>query len=202
MSNGMVSAILLAAGESKRMGGAKLLLPFGSSTILEQTVDNLLNSRVDDVIVVLGHSAAEMTRLIANRPVTITINQNYREGMSTSVVAGLNIVSDNAQGIMLVLADQPLVDSQTINLLLDTFATHDKGIIIPVYQGERGHPVIFANRYKGELLRLKGDVGGREVIDQHPDDILEVDVDCRGVCVGIDTVECYHLERSKLKEVV
>ena len=176
-----------------------MLLPFGSSTILEQTVDNLLNSRVDDVMVVLGHSAAEMKKLIANRPVTIAVNSNYLEGMSTSIVAGLNMVSDNAQGIMLVLADQPLVDSQTINHLLDAFTTHDKGIIIPVYQGERGHPIIFASRYKGELLRLKGDIGGREVIDRHLDDILEVNVNCRGVCVDIDTVGCYHLERSKLK---
>lgn len=198
MSNSMVSAILLAAGESKRMGGVKLSLPFGSSTILEQTVDTLLDSRIDNVIVVLGHRIVEMKKLIASRPATIALNSDYCGGMSTSVLAGLNLASDNARGIMLALADQPLVDSQTINHLLDAFNTHDKGIIMPVYQGERGHPVIFASRYKGELLGLKGDVGGREVIDRHPDDILEVDVNCRGVCVDIDTMECYHSELGKL----
>ena len=199
MLKSMVSAILLAAGESKRMGGAKLLLPIGSSTILEQTVDNLLNSRVDDVIVVLGHRAEEIKKFIADRPVKVAINSDYRGGMSASILAGLNMVNENARGIMVALADQPLTDSQTINLLLDTFTTRDKGIIIPVYQGERGHPVIFASRYKGELLGLKGDAGGREIIDRHPDDILEVDVNCRGVCVDIDTMECYHSELSKLK---
>ena len=183
----MVSAILLAAGESKRMGGVnKLLLPFGSSTILEQAVDTLLNSKLDDVIVVLGYGAKEIRKLITSRSVTIVVNPDFCEGMSTSIVAGLKVINDNAHGIMLALADQPLTDSLTINKLLGAFAASNKGIIMPVYHGERGHPIIFANRYKDALSGLKGDIGGREIIGQHLNDTLEVNVNCKGVCVDID----------------
>ena len=84
-----IECIVLAAGESKRMGKPKLLLPLGQGTILEQTIDNFLNSRVDKVIVVVGDRAEKMTRLIAKRPVKVAVNPIYRQGMSTSIVAGL-----------------------------------------------------------------------------------------------------------------
>ena len=198
MGNGHIECIVLAAGESKRMGKPKLLLPLGQGTVLEQTIDNFLNSKVDKVIVVVGYRAEETTKLIADRPVVVAINPVYRRGMSTSIVAGLSLISDETQAVMLALADQPFVDVQTINRLVEAFRTHNKGIAIPVYQGRRGHPVIFAIKYKEELLSLKGDIGGREIIKQHPDDILELPVNCAGVCVDIDTVDSYDTER-KLK---
>ena len=99
----VVSAILLAAGESKRMGKPKQLMPLGRGTVLEQIVDNFLNSEVSEVIVVLGARAAEMVSLIANRPVSVAINPACREGMSTSIAAGLSLISDKTHGIMLAL---------------------------------------------------------------------------------------------------
>jgi len=188
----MVSAILLAAGESKRMGEPKLLLPFGSSTILEQAVDNLLNSRVDEVIVVLGDRAQEMIKRIANRPVKVAINPVYHEGMGTSIVSGLSLIDNKALAVMLVLADQPLIDSETINKLIEAFFSHDKGIVIPAYKGRRGHPIIFSTKYKEELLGLKGDTGGRQIIREYPDDILEVAVNSQSINIDIDTVNNYH----------
>ena len=188
----MLSAILLAAGESKRMGKPKQLIPLGSSTILEQAIDNLLNSAVDEVIVVLGYKAEEITKTIAAKPVKIIVNPNYRQGMSTSIIAGLILVDSQAQAVMLALGDQPLVDSQTINRLIDEFYNRDKGIAIPTYQGKRGHPIIFAIKYKPELLELEGDIGGRQIIQCHPDDILEVAVDSKSVIADIDTRADYH----------
>jgi len=188
----MVSAILLAAGESKRMGKPKLLMPFGKSTILEQTVDNLLNSTVSEVIVVLGCKAEEVMPKLAARPIKIAINPNYHQGMSTSVIAGLNLIDDKAEAVMLVLADKPFVDSKIINELIEQFYAHDKGIAIPAYQAKRGHPVIFAIKYKAELLALKGDTGGRQIIAEHPGDILEVAVDSPGINIDIDTISDYH----------
>ena len=188
----MISAILLAAGESKRMGRPKQLMPFGESTILEQAIDNLLNSAVSETIVVLGHRAEDLNKTIAAKPVKIAINPNYQQGMSTSIIAGLNMIDSKAQAVMIALGDQPFVDSQTINTLMEAFTAHNKGIAIPVYQGKRGHPVIFAIRYKDELLRLKGDIGGREIIDRHPDDVLEVAVNCEGVCIDIDIMNDYN----------
>ena len=187
-----ISAILLAAGESKRMGQSKQLMPFGETTILEQAVDNLINSTVSETIVVLGHRAEEVMNVITSKPVKIVINPDYQQGMSTSIIAGLDLVDSGTRAVMIALGDQPFVDSQTINSIIEAFVVSDKGIAIPVYQGRRGHPVIFAIRYKGELLRLKGDIGGREIIDQHPDDVLEVAVSCKGVCVDIDTVDSYN----------
>ena len=187
----VISAIILAAGESKRMGKPKQLMPLGQGTILEQTIDNLLNSKMNEVIVVVGNRAEEMTNLIAGRPITIAVNPAYRHGMSTSIVTGLGLISDKTQAVMLTLADQPFVDSRTINRLVEEFSNHNKGIALPVYQGRRGHPVIFAIKYKEELLRLKGDVGGRQIIKEHPDDILEVAVDSESINIDIDSISDY-----------
>ncbi len=187
----MISAILVAAGESKRMGELKQLMPFGKSTILEQTIDNLLNSTVNEVIVVLGFRAGEITKKIASKSIEIALNPAYQKGMSTSVIKGLDLVDDRAEAVMLALADQPFVDSKVIDRLIQQFYAHDKGIVIPAYQGRRGHPVIFAAKYKPELRGLIGDTGGRQIIEAHPDDILEVTVDSPSINIDIDTMSNY-----------
>ena len=130
----MVSAILLAAGESKRMGKPKQLMLLGDGTMVEQTIDNLLSSNVSEVIVVLGHKAKEVMERIAGKPIKTVVNPIYHQGMSTSIVAGLNLVDSRAQAVMLALGDQPFVDSQTINKLIEEFDTHDKGIAISAPQ--------------------------------------------------------------------
>jgi molybdenum cofactor cytidylyltransferase len=187
----MISAILLAAGESNRMGQPKQLMPFDQSTIVERTIDNLLNSAVSETIVVLGYRDQDVRKTIADKPVKIAINPDYQQGMSASVIAGLKQVDKRAQAVLIALGDQPFVDSQTINTLVEAFIANNRGIIIPVYQGRRGNPVIFAIKYKDELWNLKGDIGGREIINHHPDDVLEVAVNCEGVLLDIDTAENY-----------
>jgi molybdenum cofactor cytidylyltransferase len=187
----MISAILLAAGESNRMGQPKQLMPFGQITIVERTIDNLLNSALSETIVVLGYKDEEIRKTIAGKPIKIAMNPDYQQGMSTSIIAGLKQVDKRARAVLIALSDQPFVDSQTINSLVEAFIANKRGIIIPVYQGRRGNPVIFAIKYKGELLNLKGDVGGREIITLHPDDVLEVAVNCEGVLLDIDTMENY-----------
>ena len=187
----MVSAILLAAGESRRMGKPKQLLPLGKSTILGQAIDNLLDSEVSEVIVVVGYMAGEMIKAIARRPVKIGINPLYSQGMSTSIAAGLKLIDDGARAIMLALADQPFIGRETINRLIAAFADHNKGIVFPSYQGRRGPPIIFAVKYKEELSGLKGDVGGKEIIEQHPDDTLEVTIESESVNIDIDNINDY-----------
>ncbi len=187
----MISAILLAAGESKRMGKPKQLMPFGQNTVVEQVIDNLLSSVVNEVIVVVGYRAEEVIKSIVGKPVKIAINPNYQQGMSTSIIAGLNLVDSRAQAVMLALGDQPLINSQTINRLIAEFYNHDKGIATPTYQGGRGHPIIFAIKYKEKLLELKGDIGGRQIVKDHPDDILEVAVNSQSIITDIDTISDY-----------
>lgn len=192
-----VSALVLAAGKSERMGQPKQLMPFGTSTIVEQTIDNLLRSDANDLIVVLGYKAEEVREKIADRPVRITVNRAYQRGLSTSIIAGLSLVDEKSQAIMIALADQPVIDSKTINRLINEFNSHDKGIAIPTYRGRRGHPVIFSIKYKEELFHLKGDIGGRQIIREHPDDVLEVAVDSEGINIDIDTGSDYIGARKK-----
>ena len=188
----MVSAILLAAGEAKRMGKPKLLMPFGGGTVLGRTLDILLSSSVDEVIVVLGAEAEEMRKVVADKGVKVAINPDYRRGMSTSLIAGLKQVDSRAQWVMVALADQPLVGKETYNRLIEESLRADKGIIVPSYQGKRGNPVIFSVRYREELLLLGGDVGGRDILKKYPDDILEVAVDSESVTIDINTLDDYH----------
>jgi molybdenum cofactor cytidylyltransferase len=192
----MLSVIILAAGESKRMGEAKQLMPLGKSTLLEQAIDNLLNSSVDETIVVLGHKAEEITRKIANKPVKVVINPDYQQGMSTSIVAGLIMVDPRSRAVMLALGDQPLVASHTINQLIEAFNKNRKGIAVPTYQGRRGHPIIFDIKYKSDLFKLKGDIGGREIIQNHPKDVFMVAVDSESVVSDIDTKDDYQSQLS------
>lgn len=188
----MISVILLAAGKSERMGKPKQLMTWGRGTILGQVIDNFLASAVDEVIVVLGYRAEEIRKIISAKPVKVVINQDYARGMSTSMGAGLGMVDSRAQGVIFALGDQPLVDSQTIDKLVSEFYRSGKGIIIPVYRGRRGNPVILAMKYRDELLRITGDTGGRVVIQDHPEDILKVAVDSEGVCSDIDTMADYN----------
>jgi len=182
-----LSAIVLAAGKSSRMGKLKQLMPLGKSTILEQTLANLLGSKATDIVVVLGHRAEEVMRKLSGQPVKLVVNPLYRQGMGTSIAAGLKFVDRQSPAVMLVLGDQPYVDSATINRLIDAFQKNDKGIAIPTYKGKRGHPLIFARKYQPQLARLKGDTGGRQIVKANPDDILEVPVTCEGIVIDIDT---------------
>ena len=187
----MISAILLAAGQSKRMGEPKQLMPFRQSTIVEQAIDNLLGSAVNEVIVVVGYRAEDVIKAIAAKPIKSAVNPDYEHGMSTSIIAGLKRLHSEVEAVMLALGDQPLVNSQTINRLIDEFRDHDKGIAIPTYQGRRGHPIIFAIKYKEQLLKLKGDVGGRQIIKDHPNDVLEVAVNAESIIADFDTRSDY-----------
>lgn len=186
-----ISGVLLAAGESKRMGRCKVLLPFGGSTVIEKVSDTMLSSRLDEVIVVVGRDAEEATAKLRGRPVKIALNPAYREGMSTSIVRGLSLTDPQAKAVLFALADQPLIKSRIINQMISAFMLNNKGIALPVYQGRRGHPVIFSSAYRPELLELKGDVGAREVVAAHPEDVLEVPVDSAGVCADMDTEQEY-----------
>ena len=187
----MVSVVLLAAGKAKRMGKLKQLMPLGTSTIIEKTVDNLLGSSAGEVIVVLGHKAEDIKKKLATSDVKITFNPLFEKGMGTSIAAGLKLVDSNAKAVMLTLADQPFIKSQTIDKLIKAFEESDKGIVIPVYQDKPGHPIIFSLKYKAELEDLSGDIGGREIIKRHPEDVLIVAIDDEGVIIDIDTMDSY-----------
>jgi molybdenum cofactor cytidylyltransferase len=187
----LVSAILLAAGKSERMGENKLLLPFGGRTVIQRTLDSLLASRAGEVIVVLGNKAQEVNASIGNRRALSVLNPNFAKGMSTSLVTGLGMVNQQARFIIVALGDQPLITTKVYNQLIETALNSDKGIILPVCKGERGNPIIISTKYRAELLAQTGDIGGRELLKAHPEDVVEVPVECEGVVININTKEEY-----------
>lgn len=193
----MISSILLGAGESIRMGFDKLSLPFGKKSILEQCFHHLLRSQVKEVIVVLGPHNKKMGGLFQGQNVKVLVNPYSNRGMSSSIRRGIQSIQPKSKGILIALGDQPLLQTRTINALIRVFKQGRKGIVVPLYLGRRGHPVIFHHRYKKELMNLRGDAGGKSVMDQHPEDIQMVLVKSAGVVKDIDTWQDYEKEVLK-----
>jgi molybdenum cofactor cytidylyltransferase len=194
-----ISAVLLAAGQSKRLGTNKLLLDIGGETVLDRAVKALLQSRVDEVLVVVGFEAGRMSRRLRGKPVRLVLNRHHQEGMASSLRAGITHTARSTHGVVIGLADQPWLTSDTINRLVDAYRETSKGIVCPTYGGMRGHPVIFnMKRYRETLLSLRGDIGGRSVVGAHQDDLLEVPVDSPGVIRDIDFWEDYETARKTI----
>jgi molybdenum cofactor cytidylyltransferase len=187
----MISAVLLGAGESKRMGVDKLSLPWGRRTILEHCFETLLRSEVEELVVVLGIRNKEVKNLFQGRKVKVVINPHSKRGMSTSIRKGLQAIHPSSDGILIALGDQLFLKTRTINALIRAFGQGKGGIVVPSFQGKKGHPVIFHRRYKRELLNLKGDVGGRSIIERHPEDVRVVPVKSIGVVKDVDTWQDY-----------
>jgi molybdenum cofactor cytidylyltransferase len=186
-----ISAILLGAGESKRMGADKLLLPWEKKTVLTHCVRTLLRSKVKEVIVVLGGRTKLIESQLRVRKVKVVVNPHYRRGMSTSIRRGIVAVNPNSHAILIALGDMPFLSARTVNALVRAFAQGKGEIIVPSFRGRKGHPVIFHKRYMKELLQLKGDVGGRSIIEKHPKDVRVIRTKSEGVVKDIDTWEDY-----------
>jgi molybdenum cofactor cytidylyltransferase len=187
-----ISAVLLGAGESKRMGVDKLSLPWGRKTMLEHCFETLLRSQVQELVVVLSIRNKGIRNLFQGRKVRIVVNPLSKMGMSASIRRGLQEIHPHCHGILIALGDQPLLKTSTINALIRTFDQGKGGIIVPSFRGRRGHPVIFERRFKKELLNLKGDAGGRSIIESHLEDVRVVPVKSIGVVKDVDTWPAYN----------
>jgi molybdenum cofactor cytidylyltransferase len=189
-----ISALVLAAGESKRMAGKhKLLLPFAGKTLMECAVDAILHAEIGEVIVILGHEAEAVQRVLRGRQVRFVYNPDFRQGMAGSIHAGLAALASDAGAVMISLADLPLVQSAELNLLISFFlSAKEKKIAVPIFDGRRGNPVIFDLRYRPEMLTLSGDVGCKSILAHHPDAVLEVEMPTASVLEDVDTVEAYN----------
>jgi molybdenum cofactor cytidylyltransferase len=189
----MISAILLAAGESKRMGRPKQLLEWRGKTLLQHSVESLINSAADEIILVLGHEADRIRQTLPALPIKIVINTDYARGMASSLGQGLLAMEPGSEAFLILLADQPGIGPEIINTLIRAFRQADPkpGIVRPVCRGLRGHPVLIGARYLQEALQLRGDVGARQLLMNHPEDVLEIDVKEDAVLNDIDTPEEY-----------
>jgi len=186
-----ISAILLGAGESKRMGANKLLLPWGKKTVLTHCVDTLIRSRVREVIVVLGGLTRPMEGQLKGPKVRVVYNAHYRGGMSTSIRKGVGGIDPRSRGILIALGDMPFLSAKTVNALVRAFGQGKGEIVAPRLRRRTGHPVIFDRRYKKELLELYGDVGGRTIMERHSDRVRWVRTRSEGVVKDVDTWRDY-----------
>ena len=186
-----ISAILLAAGESKRMGTNKLSLPWGRKTVLECCLRVLLSSQVGEVLVVLNKQSRTLGQRLEGPQVKLVHNPQFRKGMSTSIRKGIQTLGRKSRAVLIALGDHPLLNVNTVNALIRAYVEKKGTIIVPVYRGKRGHPVLFDRRYGNELLKLKRDVGARALLEKHGKEVYEVHSKSEGVVVDIDTWEEY-----------
>lgn len=188
----MITAVILAAGRSERMGDRpKPLLPCGETTFLGAILDTLAASRVDQVRVVLGHRAEEVRDALGLPEDVYTVNLLYDSGMLSSVQCGIRALPPETTAFLLWPVDHPLVQSTTVGRLVERFEAEDRPIVLPVHDGRRGHPVLFAARLAPELMQAPESLGARAVVRAHAKEVLEVPVGDPGVVTDIDTPEAY-----------
>ncbi|MBS1787563.1 MAG: nucleotidyltransferase family protein [Acidobacteria bacterium] len=190
----MISGILLAAGESKRMQPAfKPLLKWGKRTVIGECVYQMRNSGLADIFVVLGHREAEIRSGLAGTGVQFVVNDEYQNGMLTSVKTGLAMLGPNTDAVLIALVDQPMIKTNLINKLIEAYGDGSKGIIIPTYNGKHGHPIIVSTNYVEEIMQLDeaNPEGLKAFINAHKDDWLEVPVETSAVIEDMDTPEAY-----------
>ena len=181
MASGLTAGIILAAGESKRMGRTKQLIEVGGQTMLQRVADAALASSLGRLYVVVGHEAEAVQASLASRDVRFVLNPDYGEGMGASVRAGVAALSAEVQAAMFLLADQPGLSAAAIDALLAK-VTPD-AIVAPLVDGRQGNPTVFGRRWFAELARCSGDRGGRTVIAAHREalHLVALDADLRDV---------------------
>lgn len=192
-----VCAIVLAAGASTRMKTQKLLLPFNEKTIIETVVENALKI-TGNVVVVLGSHKEAITEKLAGLNISIAENENYLQGMLSSVICGFSAVPVDAKAVLIFLGDQPQVPYEAAEMVIDAWRQSGFAIAIPTFSGRRGHPVLIETRYLPEILKLDPEKGLRQLMEQFKTDIFEVDCQFSQILRDIDTPEEYEIEIKSL----
>jgi molybdenum cofactor cytidylyltransferase len=190
----MICAIILAAGLSSRMGVQKLLLPFGGKTVIGHIVDQLLVSSIDEIHVVVGHNADQIFAELSGRAISIVNNPDYKSGMLSSVRCGLKSLPEKCRFVMVVLGDQPSISTELIDQMLKSFAATEKDILVPLYQGKRGHPILFSVKYRDEIMMHYDDMGLRGLMHEHSEEVFELEVPTASVLCDMDYPEDYRRE--------
>jgi molybdenum cofactor cytidylyltransferase len=180
-------AIILAGGESKRMKAPKMLLPFKGKTIIEKVVENVTASNVKNTLVVLGAEYEAILRVISGLQVKSCFNENYKEGMLSSVKCGFRNLPDDFEAALVFQGDQPMIPPETVNKVITAYWKSGKGIVIPVFSKKRGHPLLIDRKYRSEVEKLNPDDGLRSLASKFSDDILEVNVESQEILKDIDT---------------
>jgi molybdenum cofactor cytidylyltransferase len=188
----MISAIVLAAGLSTRMGGRKMFLPWGKTSVIEQVVSTLKGARIPDIWLVTGSSDAEIKEILKERSVRFIYNQDYANGeMLISVQVGLRALGAETEAALIVLGDQPQIELKVVMKILNRFQTTGNPIIVPSYQMHRGHPWLLGKSCWKEVLALKPPLTMRDFLDVHKNRTDYLNVDTASILQDLDTPEDY-----------
>lgn len=178
------------------MGELKQLLPWGDTTVLGQTLRNLQQSDVTDIVVVTGYAARRVAAAITAPGITVIHNPDYARGeMLSSLQTAIRRLSPECEAVLVVLADQPMVSAQTINKLLAVYGAGHETLLAPAYRGQRGNPVLIDRRFFPELLGLSWGQAPRELLRRHPDALRLVEVGTNSVLQDLDRPEDYRRQR-------
>jgi len=198
----MISAILLAAGQSKRMNGEnKLTKEIQGAPLIKHSVKSILASSIDELIVVLGHQKETIEKLIdKNKKIKFVYNKNYKNGISSSIQAGLRIISKKMEAFFICLGDMPDVNQNIYNKMIKTKLNYNKKlkpnfkkeIFIPTYEKKNGNPVLFTKHMKEKIMQISGDDGAKELIEIYKSKALHIPVKNRGITLDFDIQEDFN----------
>jgi CTP:molybdopterin cytidylyltransferase MocA/ADP-ribose pyrophosphatase YjhB (NUDIX family) len=186
-----VTAIVLAAGTSSRMGQPKQLLPFEGKSLVRRAAEAAIGSKARQTLVVTGAASPQVDAELAGLAVMLVHNDAYAEGMSTSLKAGLRAVRPEVDAVVVLLADQPFISSEIIDGLIDLHALTEAKIVRPRYGGEPGNPVLWDQSLFRELMEQTGDQGGRALLQEYRDEVVWLDLPDARLQTDVDTPEAY-----------
>ena len=191
----MVSAVLLAAGLSSRMGRAKQLLVLGDKPVVRRCLDALLDAGIRDIVVVINLQGGAIAETLCGAPVNILVNDIPNSDMAESMRIGLRGLGHKPTGVLVCLSDHPLVSAKTIGVLCNEHRADQEKIIVPIYNGRRGHPTLFPATIIQELF---SGMTLRDIIRSNPQRVRSVDVDDEGIVLDMDTEEDYRTMVEKI----
>jgi molybdenum cofactor cytidylyltransferase len=188
----MISAILLAAGQSKRMVGEnKLTKKIRGIPLIKHSVKNILASSVDELIVVLGYQKEIIEKLIdKNEKIKFVFNNNFESGMASSIKIGLNNLSEKTEAFFICLGDMPMINQDVYNQLIRS--RNNKEIIVPTYKGQQGNPILFSKSMKSIIISIEGDIGAKKILEQNKDKILKVKIDDINITKDFNTKDNFN----------
>ena len=194
-----ISAIILAAGESKRMGSLnKLLLPIHEEPIIRIVCKNVIKAKLDQVILVTGHQSSEIKKVVPDQINQIIHNSKWKNGMMSSIFAGMSKLDDDIDGNLIILGDMPLISTKTIKLITREFQKYDgEHIVYPTFGNKQANPVIFPKKYFSEILNSQGDKGCKKVLKKYPKDSISIEFHSNEVIVDCDTRDDYFLVEKR-----
>ena len=188
----MISAILLAAGQSKRMNGEnKLTKEIQGIPLIKLSVKNILASSIDELIIVLGHQKEIVEKLIdKHEKIKFVFNKDFESGMASSIKTGLNNLSEKTEAFFICLGDMPMVNQDVYNQLIRS--RNNKEIIIPIYKGQQGNPILFSKSMKSIIISIEGDIGAKKILEQNKDKILKVKIDDINITKDFNTKDNFN----------